>query len=385
MPPELAATPTSAAPAAWEPCRERGTIAGRPAPEKGALRPDARLVDTAPVVHALHPVEALFEGERPFPAIPACDHYAGNERFMRRALALQAEAGAVFDVTLDLEDGAPAGREREHAQLVAELVAGPSNALGMAGARIHDCTSPWWRQDVDVLVRGAGARLSHLTLPKATAARQVVEMITYIQNACAASKLGREIPIHVLIETHGALQDAFKIAALPWMATLEFGLMDFVSAHHGAIGAEAMSSPGQFEHALVRRAKSIVVAAALAYGLVPAHNVTTDLDRPEQAGADALRARREFGFLRMWSIHPSQIAPITAAFAPDDDDVSIACEVLLAAQRAQWAPIRHESRLHDRASYRFHWELLQRARLAGRALSGEAVAAFFGPRGHAAS
>jgi len=333
----------------------------------------------------LHPVDALFPGERPFPVIPSCDHYAGTERFMRRALALQAEKGPVFDVTLDLEDGAIAGREREHAELVVELLAGPANALGMAGVRIHDCTSPWWRQDVDVLVRGAGARIAHITLPKATAARQVVEMITYIQNACAAARLGRDIPIHVLIETHGALQDAFKIAALPWMATLEFGLMDFVSEHHGAIGAEAMRTPGQFEHALVRRAKTIIAAAALAHGLVPVHNVTTDLERPGQAGDDARRGRREFGFLRMWSIHPSQIEPIIAAFAPDDAEVSTACAVLLAAQAAQWGPIRHEGRLHDRASYRFHWELLQRARMAGRPLPAEASAAFFAPEGHAAS
>ncbi len=327
----------------------------------------------------LHPDEALFEGERQFPVIPSCDHYAGTERFMRRALALQSELGPVFDVTLDLEDGATAGREREHAQLVVELLAGPTNALGKAGARIHDWSSPWWRQDVDQLVRGAGARLAHITLPKATSVRQVVEMLTYIQNACAAAKVGREIPIHVLIETHGALQDAFRIAALPWMATLEFGLMDFVSAHHGAIGAEAMRSPGQFEHALVRRAKSTIVAAALAHGLVPSHNVTTDLDHPEQAGADALRARREFGFLRMWSIHPSQIAPIAAAFAPDDGEVSTAGAVLLAAQRAHWGPIRHDGLLHDRASYRFHWELLRRARMTGRPLPEEAGAAFFTP------
>jgi citrate lyase subunit beta / citryl-CoA lyase len=346
---------------------------------RGALREPRRAWILGRVSSALHPVEALFEGERPFPVLPSCDHYAGTERFMRRALALQRTEGPTFDVTLDLEDGASPGREREHAALVVELLAGTENAFGMAGARIHDYTSPWWRRDVDLLVRGAGARIAHLTIPKATAARQVAEMITYVQNACAIAAVGRDIPVHVLVETHGALQDAYKIAALPWMRALEFGLMDFVSAHHGAIGAAAMRSPGQFDHALVRRAKAIVTSAALAHGLVPVHNVTTDLEHPEQAGADALRARREFGFLRMWSIHPAQIAPITAAFAPEEGEVALACAVLLAAREAGWGAIRHDGLLHDRASYRFHWELLQRARLAGRAVPEAAAAAFFAP------
>jgi len=62
----------------------------------------------------LRPAQVLFERERQLPDIPAVDHYAGSEKFMRRALALQAEMGPVFDVTLDCEDGAPAGNEKAH-------------------------------------------------------------------------------------------------------------------------------------------------------------------------------------------------------------------------------------------------------------------------------
>ena len=70
--------------------------------------------------------------------------------------------------------------------------------------------------------------------------------------------------MHVLIETHGALRDVWQIAALPGVESIDFGLMDFVSGHHGAIPASAMRSPGQFEHRLIARAKAEVVAAALA-------------------------------------------------------------------------------------------------------------------------
>jgi tRNA pseudouridine65 synthase len=53
--------------------------------------------------------------------------------------------------------------------------------------------------------------------------------------------------------------------------------MDFVSGHHGAIPGSAMKSPGQFEHPLVARAKCEITTAALANGVVPSHNVTTEL------------------------------------------------------------------------------------------------------------
>ncbi len=325
----------------------------------------------------LHPDAALFAGERPAPVLAACDHYAGNERFMRKALELQAGRGGAFDVTLDLEDGAPAGHERDHAELVVALLRDPLNRHGAAGVRVHDGASAHWQGDVDAVVRGAGDRVAHITLPKGVSARQVAQMIAGIRLASARAGLQREIPVHVLIETHGALQDAFGIAALPWVRTLEFGLMDFVSAHQGAIPAEAMRSPAQFEHALLRRAKSTVSAAALAHGLVPVHNVSVDLEHPAAAGADARRAREEFGFLRMWSIHPAQIDPILAAFEPAAQEVALAAEVLLAARSAHWAPVRHADTLHDRASYRYHWQVLRRARRAGRPLPDEVEAHFF--------
>ena len=224
----------------------------------------------------IHPEQALFTGEKPFPAIAAVDHYAGTEKLMRKALALQQELGPVFDVTCDCEDGAPTGREREHAAMVAGVIGdAEANRFGQVGVRIHDPSHPHWRADVDIVVGEAGDRLAHLTIPKPTAAAQVREVIDHLRERVARAGLAREIPVHVLIETHGALREIWEIAAVPWMRVIDFGLMDFISGHHGAIPASAMRSPGQFEHRLLARAKSEIVAAALANGLVPAHNVTS--------------------------------------------------------------------------------------------------------------
>lgn len=311
------------------------------------------------------PKDALFAGEKPFPIIPSCEHFAGSEKLLTKALELQNQKGGVFDITMDLEDGAKEGQEKTHAELVVKLQNSEQNKYKMSGIRIHDYTSKHWRQDVDIVVKGCGDKVAYITIPKPTAAGQVREMIGYIQEVAKASGIKREIPIHVLVETHGALEDAFKIAELPWMQVLDFGLMDFISGHHGAIPDSCMKSPGQFDHKLVARAKTQVVAAALRNGIVPAHNVTLDLKNRYQTYSDAKRARDEFGFLRMWSIYPAQIEAIVDAMLPDFSDVQKGAEILLAAQEAGWGPIQHAGELHDRATYRYYWELVQKAKLSG--------------------
>lgn len=324
-----------------------------------------------------HPKDALFAGEKPFPVIATCEHFAGNEKMILKAFGFQQEKGPIFDITQDCEDGAPTGQEKEHAEMIVRLTNSEHNKHNMAGARIHDYTSKFWKQDVDILVPGCGERLAYITIPKPTAYEQVKEMIEYIQAVAKKAGIQREIPIHVLIETHGALRDVEKIATLPWLQVLDFGLMDFISGHHGAIALANMKSPGQFEHRLIARAKANVVAAALANGVVPAHNVTLDLKNYEQTKADAARARNEFGFLRMWSIYPTQIDAIVEAMKPDLSEVKKGVAVLLAAQDAAWGPIQYEGELHDRATYRGFWTLVQRARLTGIDIGAEATQRWF--------
>ncbi|MBL8479299.1 MAG: CoA ester lyase, partial [Sterolibacteriaceae bacterium] len=313
---------------------------------------------------ALHPAEVLYRGEKPFPALPACEHYAGSEKNLRKALQLQVELAiderSVFDITGDCEDGAPAGREAEHAGMIAGLVLDPANRYGRFGARIHDITHAHWRADLEIIIGRAGLQVAYIVLPKVNCADDALTQIEALDDLRARHGIAREIPVHVLIETPGALHEAWKIAALPRVETIDFGLMDFVSAHHGAIPGSAMRSPDQFTHPLVVRAKCEIAAAALGNGVVPAHNVTTELNDPDIVRDDAQRARREFGFLRMWSIHPRQIQPIVEAMRPDFVEVTEAAGILLAAQNADWGPIFWEGRLHDRASYRYYWELLRR-------------------------
>jgi citrate lyase subunit beta / citryl-CoA lyase len=187
----------------------------------------------------------------------------------------------------------------------------------------------------------------------------------------------RPIPVHGLIETHRAMQQVDAIAALPGMQSLSFGLMDFVSEHRGAIPASAMTAQGQFSHPLVLRAKLAISAACHAAGISPSHCVVTEFKDHRALASAAQKACRELGYTRMWSIHPDQIPVILEAFSPVAAEVDEAVAILLAAQAAQWGPISHHHVLHDRASYRYHWCVLERAWLTGHPLPNDAMAAFF--------
>jgi citrate lyase subunit beta/citryl-CoA lyase len=317
------------------------------------------------------PQAALYGSASPLPALPPCVHYAGRERYLRKALALQSGMGPVFDVAGDCEDGAPVGEERAHAHMVAGLVNAADNRFDRMGARVHDVTHPAWQQDVEILVGEAGPRLAFLTLPKVERAGDAERFIAFVEARCARAGVQRAIPLSLMIESPQGVHEAWSIAALRNVVSLDFGNLDFVSSHHGAIPMSAMESPGQFEHGLVRRAKAEVAAAALAHGVVPAHGLTRALDDPDAVYADARRARDDLGFLRMWSIHPSQIEPIVRAMSPDRGEVEEAAQVLLAAQAADYAPIAVRERLHDRGSYRYCLAVLSRAHAAGVALPAE--------------
>ncbi|OWW18203.1 HpcH/HpaI aldolase/citrate lyase family protein [Noviherbaspirillum denitrificans] len=313
----------------------------------------------------MHPSEVLFQGKHKPVSIPVCDHYAGSEKLMQKSIALQQELGPVFDITLDCEDGAAAGNEEEHAKLVATIIASDDNRFNRIGVRIHDVTHPCFEQDiVTVITKATAKRLAYIVIPKVDGVSDVVRAIDAVN--VHAKKHGRKnLPIHVLIETHGALQDAHAIAALPQVECLSFGIMDFVSAHFGAVPGTAMRSPGQFTHPLVTRAKLEISAACHAHGKVPSHNVTTEIKDTAVVANDATRASGEFGYTRMWSIHPNQIKPILKALAPRSSEVSEASAILSEAHAAQWGPIQYNGKLHDRASYRYYWAILQRAKASG--------------------
>ncbi len=317
-----------------------------------------------------HPRDVLLGAQARTGLLPVCDHYSGVEARMRKSLQLQADMAAefgacVFDVTLDCEDGAPVGGEADHAALVTEMALSAAPGARVA-VRVHPVDHTAFQDDVRTIVGRAGSRLAHVMIPKVESVADIEAAVRAVDAAGAP-----QLPLQALIESSAAVHRAFDIAAHPRVQSLSFGLMDFVSAHAGAIPAGGMGVEGQFTHPLVVRAKLEISAACHAHGKVPSHCVVTEFKDPAAFGHAARRAARELGYTRMWSIHPDQIRPVLAAFAPDEADIETAAAIILAAAAADWAPISHAGRLEDRASYRFYWQVLERAHQTGRPLPAE--------------
>jgi citrate lyase subunit beta/citryl-CoA lyase len=269
---------------------------------------------------------------------------------MRKSLQLQAELHqefgvGVMDVTLDCEDGAPVGGEAEHAHLVTELALTAEPAARVA-VRVHAVDHPAFQADIETTVGRAAGRWCHIMLPKV---ETVADIHTAVQAIDAAG--GSHIPLHALIESPLSVHHAFDIAAHPRVQSLSFGLMDFVSAHGGAIPASAM-------------------------GKTPSHCVVTEFKDVQALQHCAKLAASEWGYTRMWSIHPSQVRPLLAAFSPAPGDIAQAAEILQAAAQADWAPIQWGGQLHDRASFRFYWSVLERAHATGQAMPEQALGYF---------
>ncbi|WP_341684875.1 aldolase/citrate lyase family protein [Limnohabitans sp.] len=315
----------------------------------------------------MHPRDVLLGAQAGSEQLPVCDHYSGVEARMRKSLQLQAEmtqeyGTCVFDVTLDCEDGAPVGGEAEHAALVTELALAAAPDARVA-VRVHPVDHPSFDADVAQIAGRAGHRLVHIMVPKVESVRDVERAAAALDAAGATA-----LPLQVLIESPAAVHRTFDIAAHPRVQSLSFGLMDFVSAHGGAIPSDGMAAQGQFTHPLVVRAKLDIASACHAHGKVPSHCVVTEFNNTDAMREAARKAAREFGYTRMWSIHPAQIRPILEAMAPTEAEIERASDIIAAAHAAQWAPISHAGQLHDRASYRFFWQVLERAHQTGRSL-----------------
>ena len=321
-----------------------------------------------------HPRHILLGPQAGVHALPVCDHYSGVPARMRKSLQLQAQMAqemgvSIFDVTLDCEDGAAIGAELEQARSVTALLhefqsPGPAQGAKVRiGVRLHPVDHPAFALDVQTIVGSAAGQLAFVMLPKVESRSQVDQAISRIDPQAGDICL----PIHVLIESPAALHQVFSIAAHPRVQSMSFGLMDFVSAHGGAIPASAMALGGsgsaldQFHHPLVLRAKMEIASACHAHGKVPSHCVVTELRDTAAIEAAARQAAQAFGFTRMWSIHPDQIRPILRGFAPSGDEVEQAAAIVLAAAAQDWAPIAVQGQLHDRASYRYFWQVLERA------------------------
>ncbi len=227
-----------------------------------------------------------------------------EERKLVRALESGTDA-----VVADLEDAvAPAEKAAARGlatRLMAEAGSGPVRLV-----RVNGVGTEW--HDADVAdVEGSG--IDGVVVPKATAAavRAVGERV--------------DLPIVAIVETARGLREAFEIGSDERVAVLLLGAID--------LGLELGLEQRDDGQEILFARSSLVVDSAAAGLRGPVDRVWVDV-RDLDGLAHDCEVGRSLGFRGKALVHPDQVAPTHAAFAPSANELRRAREIVAAYERA---------------------------------------------------
>jgi citrate lyase subunit beta/citryl-CoA lyase len=225
------------------------------------------------------------------------------------ALLPKAEASDADALIIDLEDGVAAtDKASARAAVRAELLGNRSTRPVFL--RINPKGTSWHDDDLDL---AASLNIDGVVVPKAEVPEELVQLATRLSDG------GSDARILVMIETAKGVLLALPIAEADQRI---IGL---------ALGAEDLASQVGFRRTSGGReilfARSAVVLAAAAAGIWSIDTPNTRIDRSEAVQRDAVLAAA-LGFDGKLVIHPSQIAPVIAGFAPSPAEVERARRIL---------------------------------------------------------
>ena len=232
------------------------------------------------------------------------------------------KAAARADVVIvDLEDAvAPADRPAAREALRASNL-DPDRTI----VRVNPIGTDEHAADLEAL---ADTDYRCVMLAKTESAAQVTDLYS----ATGAAVLA-------LVETPLGVVRAEEIASAPGCSGLMWGAEDLLAAMGGSTSrfsaAEAGGPRVTGEYRDVpRHARARVALAAAAFGRWAVDSVHLDIADVAGQRAEALDAVA-LGFVATACIHPSQVAVVREAYAPDDDEVAWARKALAAAEHNQ--------------------------------------------------
>lgn len=245
----------------------------------------------------------------------------------RIAKALASGAGAVI---VDLEDAvAPDDKAAARTALLAAIQTLAREQRGRLLVRTNAAGTPWHADDVAAVAACVAQGLAGAMVAKAESAAVLQAM---------ARALGPQGLLLPLVESNAGLDALDALARAPQVVRLAFGHLDFQVDLGMACGAdEAELLPVRL--ALVRASRRAGLAA-------PVDGVTTATDDSERLARDTARSRR-MGFGAKLCIHPAQVLPVQAAFAPSPEELAWARRVLEAAPAHGGAVFRLDGRMVD--------------------------------------
>lgn len=233
-----------------------------------------------------------------------------NARALEKARSLDADC-----LLLDLEDAvAPDAKDEARVQICDALREGGYGARELV-VRINALDTAWGADDVAALADLPEAARPHAILaPKISTAEQIDALVARMPEDCA---------LWIMIETPEAI---FNLQALAAKA-VDTPLAAFIMGTNDL--AKEMFAALVQGRAPLMTALSMAVLAARQYGLTILDGVFNDIADEEGFMAEC-RQGADMGFDGKTLIHPSQLAACNALFAPSEDEVAQARDVVAA-------------------------------------------------------
>lgn len=214
----------------------------------------------------------------------------------------KAAASGADAIILDLEDAVPVDAK----DVARDALRTDFTTLPII-ARINAAGTPWHAADLAAV---RALPIAAIMVPKAEAGDGLAAIAT-------------EMPVIALIESARGLASARTVAALPGIARLAFGSVDFCAE----LGC------AHIRDALLAARSELVLAARLGATIAPVDGVTTAIDDMAQVADDA-RYARTLGFGGKLCIHPKQIHAVKEGFLPDAAEIAWAKKVLASGDGA---------------------------------------------------
>jgi len=236
-----------------------------------------------------------------------------NSRALEKARGLPADG-----LILDLEDAvAPDAKENARAIVATALADGGYGRRELV-LRVNALDTPWGHAD---LTAAATMPIDAVLLPKVESADRVRLTVSLLDTLGAPER----IPVWCMLETSLGILYAREIAAAsPRLAALVLGTSDLTKDLH------ALSTRDRLP---LLASLGLATLAARAHGLAILDGVHLDLSDDEGFVASC-RQGRELGFDGKTLIHPKQIAPANAAFAPSAEEVAWSRRIIAAHAEA---------------------------------------------------
>jgi citrate lyase subunit beta/citryl-CoA lyase len=227
---------------------------------------------------------------------------------MEKARTLAADA-----LILDLEDAvAPDAKDMARAQ-VCEAVKAKGFGTREVVIRVNALSTAWGAAD---LTAAAAANPDAILIPKVSKPQDLADIETHLTGT-----RGSATALWAMMETPLAILNAGAIAGAGGrLACLVMGTNDLIKEFRGKHTQDRQN---------LSAALSLCVAAARAYGLSIIDGVYNDIANAD-GFLETCRQGRAFGFDGKTVIHPSQLAPCNAVFAPSAAEIEAARKIIAA-------------------------------------------------------